>query len=415
MGRGIMVTKRTPANRKIAKILLLCGGAYLGFTNLNAVSVNGYIHSSIDGVSSIGKEVQLYNQNKSDTLNSIIDEWEWYNFGTENFQDPDPISTDTLFLKSEIEENGKTYSTNLKYFRGPPEYSSKWDLHLDSPDIEGKAFTINVLSVNDTVFAPPEESLRAILNFYKKTAKACTTIVDTTTKGWDNFSDIYLNTEETTLKYPEVIPENGDSFKLRLEKRIKDYLPGKDRILSTEIFGKIDTTWGCAQNYQDTNTIHNGAFNWDTLFFPMKDTIVNNGTALQQVSFAKPIIKGDTIILNYKCDNAVGYKILRKDNNQGDFKLINSTEKSQYKDVVPNGIYDYNLQAIGNNGKVLNEQSFKVKKYGKEECMSKVFYYGQKNLKEELKGREVYDITGKKVNFTKKSPFGLYFIKEYDR
>jgi len=85
--------------------------------------------------------------------------------------------------------------------------------------------------------------------------------------------------------------------------------------------------------------------------------------------------------------------------------------KSQYKDVVQNGIYEYFIQAIGNNGKVLNEQGFKVKKYCKEERMSKVFYYGQKNLKEELKDREVYDIAGKLIKDVSRLPYGIYLIK----
>ena len=161
------------------------------------------------------------------------------------------------------------------------------------------------------------------------------------------------------------------------------------------------------------NSVHNGAFHGDTLYFPMSVETINNGTALQQISFTEPIIKGDTIILNYQCDNAAGYKILRKDNNQGEFKVISSTEKEQYKDVVPNGIYDYLIQAIGNNGKVLNEKGFRIRKMtGIDKGIKKVTYFGQGELRDQMKEREVYDITGKRIKDVSRPPYGIYLIKD---
>ena len=136
-------------------------------------------------------------------------------------------------------------------------------------------------------------------------------------------------------------------------------------------------------------------------------------TALNQFSY-NYMIKGDTIIMNYENDNALGYNILRKDNNQGDFKLISSTEKTQYKDVVKNGIYDYLIQALGNNGKILNEQKFKVKKSkGIEKNIKKVLYLSGNNKEKlfgNLEGKEIYDTSGREKSIDEITT-GIYFVK----
>jgi len=375
-------------------MLLVLGIGVLTPKNLDGGLIAGSCYKSHNNVSSDSTDVSCWiNNGDSGTQHDIIDDdflTGYYSFDSGNFI-PVPFLSDTIKVSAEKVDNGKTYLTHAHKIRGE-DNTILPTLFLDDPDKNVVSQAINIGKVKDE--SGLDDTLRATAWLQKNLNQKI---------DYTNFFLQFLGEDSTSVDTSDIFPQ----VYINLEKQDSTWNVGDTVIV--ELYKTIGST-----KYYDEFKIP-----IDTLKYGMatvQDSVVYKGektgtTALQQVSFAKPIIKGDTIILNYKCDNAVGYKILRKDNNQEDFKVISSTEKSQYKDVVQNGIYEYNIQAIGNDGKVLNEQSFKVKNYGKEKCMSKVFYYGQKNLKEELKGREVYDITGKLINDVSRLPYGIYLIK----
>ncbi|MGE3062727.1 MAG: hypothetical protein AB7T10_03755 [bacterium] len=371
---------------------LMLLGAYLGFVNLNSGVISGNIYGAYNNLSSENATAKFtINDGSSGTQTKTIDSSGYYDgINTGSFTPP-PSAGDTIKMSAEKIDGGKTYSTHTRHLCDNGTIILP-TVFLDDPDKNVVSQAINILKVKDE--SGLEDTLRArawlqknpnqkinYVNLWLQSTGGDSTLVDTS----DIYPQVYINLEKQDSTW-----NLGDTVIIELYKTIGN----------TEYYDEFKIP---------IDTLKHG-------MATVEDSVIYKGsktetTALNQFSYNYSI-KGDTVIMNYENDNALGYKILRKDNNQGDFKLISFTEKSQYKDVVPNGSYDYSIQAIGNNGKVLNEQKFKVKKLrGIEDKIKKVLYLGQRELREQMKECEVYDITGKQIKDVSRLSYGIYLVK----
>ncbi|MGE3062730.1 MAG: hypothetical protein AB7T10_03770 [bacterium] len=379
-------------NNKNWKKSLMLLGIYLGFVNLNSGGITGNIYGTYNNLSSENATAEfIINDGSSGTKTIILDSLGYYSFSTTSFT-PQPFLSDTIKMGAEKIDGGKTYSAHAHKIRGS-DNTIMPTLFLDDPDKNVVSQAINILKVKDESVL--EDTLRAkawlqknpnqkidYVNLWLQSTGSDSTLVDTS----DIYPQVFINLEKQDSTW-----NLGDTVIIELYKTIGN----------TEYYDEFKIP---------IDTLKHG-------MATVEDSVVYKGdttrtTALNQFSYNYNI-KGDTVIMNYENDNALGYKISRKDNNQGDFKLISFTEKSQYKDVVPNGSYDYSIQALGNNGKVLNEQKFKVKKLrGIEKNIKKVIYLGQRELREQMKECEVYDITGKQIKDVSRLSYGIYLVKD---
>lgn len=238
--------------KKTLMSLLLAGSIVLG------ISVSGNIHNSYNGIPGANSLVKVYRKPTGpiDTLVTNANTNTRWTIFTENFNPPAQIS-DTLFVEAKKDTLGRQFYSTTKWIirNGTyPYHNFVRELHLDDPWNSPLAFTPNISVVKDT--SGISTSFVALAWLYKNPAQKCIGVVDTALSLSHRY-DAYFNFENQDSTFSP-----GDSFKIRLQKT------RNDTTWFTEIASAVDTTYFGAMTANASNSVHNGAFHGDTLYFP---------------------------------------------------------------------------------------------------------------------------------------------------
>lgn len=230
---------------------LLTAGLTSGIINTaKAESISGFIHDSKLGISAQNIPVKIYRKpsgGSTDTLYTNTSPFGDYWESTNNFI-PEAQIGDTLEL---LAHNG-TSQARLKFLAGAP-YNN--ELTLDG-------YTASVPSVKDTVFINPNDSLlQAQLILYKNQNQPVNWIFNKKLTPF-NYFDLFVDFKNQDSTFSQ-----GDSFKLKVHKT------RNDSTYYTEIKSTVDLFWGDAMKVNASNSIHNGAFHEDTLYFPQNVSV----------------------------------------------------------------------------------------------------------------------------------------------
>ncbi|HAV92119.1 TPA: hypothetical protein DCW38_02945 [candidate division WOR-3 bacterium] len=370
------------------------------------INPSGGVHKTENGIPSGNSIVELNRKPIGSSNFSTEVVWDLAEQWASNHLNytPDLQDTDTLFIYAKKDTLDKEYSAKT-WMLGSDKFSL--EICLDNPEKLVKAFTPNILAIKD--ISSGEENLETKIYLDKNQIQKIDGKLDTI--GFYSSHQLYFNLEQQDSMF-----SHGDSFTIRLEKRLVNQpTSDKDIVYFTEIKSAIDTTFWDAMKVNANNSIHNGAFHGDTLYFPMFVETIDNGTALNSFSYTYNVI-GDTIILNYADDNAQGYNISRKKSNQKNYEIIVKTEKSQYKDVVKeNGVYHYKINALDRFGKTLNCAFFavnKVRGLHQSKIINIISEEDKRLLKLIIDEKNVYNLSGRRIHSKNDIVIGKYFIKE---
>ncbi|MEM4153138.1 MAG: T9SS type A sorting domain-containing protein [Candidatus Pacearchaeota archaeon] len=263
------------------------------------IVATGRVHPAADGFKSYFGKVRGFNKRTNEMSNwRIIGTVPFYNdscyyqlnvsdFPSQDVQNGDSIS---LFFQKDTIIGGDTLkygAKTLKIFDGTETKPSVPDIFLNIPNNNQKAFAVDMLTIKDTSQIVSE--IRAIYWLKKNEAQKCTTFADTTTGDPQNpgrgfFCDFYGNLEMQDSTFSQ-----GDSFKIRLEKT------RNDTTWFTEIASAIDTTYWDAMLVNANNSVHNGAFHGDTLYFPQGFSVFKD-IGLEQILVPDSADSGQMIV-----------------------------------------------------------------------------------------------------------------------
>jgi hypothetical protein len=247
--------------KKVGIGALLLGGLFSN--KVNATGISGFVHDSYDGISGKGCPVKIYRKEVTGGIDTI--------YATTNFRgryskdtgefDPEPSPGDTLFVKVEKDTLGKKYAARLEFLAGT---AYNLELALGDPDKLAKNLMVVVDSVKDTVFINPNDSLlQATLILYKNKSQPVTTFFKKKDTPY-NYLDLFINLQNQDSAFTQ-----GDSFKICIEKT------RNDTTWFTEVLSAVDTTLGNAMRVNEYNSVHNGAFHKDTLYFPQEKIVTD--------------------------------------------------------------------------------------------------------------------------------------------
>ncbi|MGB9708356.1 MAG: T9SS type A sorting domain-containing protein [Candidatus Pacearchaeota archaeon] len=251
--------------KSFVKFLLpiLVSGILIIPKEAKSIGVGGFVHNSYNGVPGANSLVKVYRKPTGtiDTLFATVDSNDGWAILTENF-DPPAQLWDTLRIEAWKDTLGrKFYSRTDWVIRSGsyPDHNFVRELHLDDPWKSPLAFTPNISVVKDT--SGISTSFVALAALYKNLSQPCIGVVDTALSLTHRY-DAYFN-----LEFQDSMFAHGDSFKVRLEKT------RNDTTWFTEIASAIDTTHWDAMVVNANNSVHNGAFHGDTLYFPQSFSV----------------------------------------------------------------------------------------------------------------------------------------------
>ena len=269
---------------------LLASGMILATPKIaKSISVSSYIHHSSNNVPSQNSIVQYFTAN-SDTMESTVNNNQRYFFDTNNLTPP-PSVGEKLFIKISKDTLGRIFNSKTNHILKASN-NFPLELHLDDPFNSPLAFTPNISVVKDT--SGISTSFVALAKLYKNLQQPCIGIIDTSASTIHRY-DSYFNLEKQDSTFA-----HGDSFKIRLEKS------RNDSTWFTEISSAIDTTVWDAMKVNEFNSIHNGAFHGDTLYFPQnvsvfKDLQIDSvwtTTAVNDSVYPKALVKNNRTVLS---------------------------------------------------------------------------------------------------------------------
>ncbi|MEM4215192.1 MAG: hypothetical protein QW484_02410 [Candidatus Pacearchaeota archaeon] len=267
---------------KIFKFML----PFLSFVALgNGMSVSGHVHDSFNNIPGANSIVKVYRKPTGpiDTLVTTTNINTRWTIETLNFIPPAQVG-DTLYIKAYKDTLGRRFETNTWWVirNGTyPQHNFVRELHLDDPFSSSLAFTPNISVVKDT--SGISTSFIALAMLYKNLQQPCIGVVDTSLSLTHRY-DAYFNLEMQDSTFSQ-----GDSFKIRLEKT------RNDTTWFTEIASAIDTTYWDAMLVNASNSVHNGAFHGDTLYFPQGFSVFKD-IGLEQILVPDSADSGQMIV-----------------------------------------------------------------------------------------------------------------------
>lgn len=252
--------KSKRAVRNLGLAGLIAGGLAVG-NKTEAVSVDGFVHNSYDGVSGKNCPVKIYiirsPPSSGDTVYAITDSKQRYSQDASNF-DPSATIGDTIYIEAKKDTLGKDYKAKTMWkIKDSGNYV--FEITLDNPDNPSRAFTASLGApfsqgwIRDT--SGLSNPLNSVYWLAKNPEQKRTTQVDTGyVWPWDHFWRGYVNFEKQ-----DSVAKHGDSAYISLEKSLGD------TTWRTLIPFSIDTTGGDAMKVADT------------VYFPL-EKIINDTT-----------------------------------------------------------------------------------------------------------------------------------------
>ena len=289
--RKVYISQRTKKNMNLKNIVL---GSLIAVTLALGIGISGHVHDSWNNVPGANSLVRVFRKPSGGSIDTLLtntnSNTRWTIF-TENFSPP-AGQGDTLYIEAEKDTLGRKFNTKTKWVIRSgvyPNHNYVKELHLDDPFNSPLAFTPNISVVKDT--SGISSSFVALAWLYKNQNQKCIGVVDTALSLFHRY-DVFINLEKQDSTFTQ-----GDSFRIHLEK-IRN-----DTIWFTEIASAIDTTDGNAMLVNATNSVHNGAFHGDSLYFPQGFTVFKD-IGIEQIlvpdsSDSGQVINPGVIIRNY--------------------------------------------------------------------------------------------------------------------